>query len=212
MRFQWMLWAVIGLGLVSCGLSSEDSEVKVSPSDGRAQIEFYNKCPWPVVFGRMGKGDIATLGPQGRNVRDLGPDSAAYPALAYYGYRQGEHPGFGHMSLAEFSINAWNKMDFYDVSLVDGFNIGIRISNRANSCRPAICGGDLVGACPASQKIYVGGKAVACSKKGDRDNPNNPAARLFESRCENAYSWSKDDAATVGCDAQDYLVTFCPYL
>lgn len=198
---------------LSCSdASDEDSTLAMTAQDGRAQILFHNKCDRDVTFGLMGKHDLGTLKPGQKREIDLGPDNRGYPALAYYAYHPGQHPGFGHMTLAEFTLNTnFNKMDFYDVSAVDGYNIGMKIVNGANFCRPAICGGDVLQTCPQSQRIVRNGQVIACTKFGDRDNPNNPATRHFENKCENAYSWSKDDAATVGCTAQDYIVTLCPY-
>ena len=41
-------------------------------------------------------------------------------------------------SLAEFALNQWNGMDFYDISLILGFNLGIQIS-PSNGCQEVAC-------------------------------------------------------------------------
>jgi len=209
--FYWL--AVLQfLGILNACVPAESgSTTLISHTDGLAQIEFVNRCDHDVVFGRMGAGDFGTIKRGATAVRTLGPDNQQYLALAYYGYKPGAHPGFGNMTLAEFTFNTFHKIDFFDISLVDAYNIGMRINNRGNTCREAICGGDILETCPAAQKIMKDGKVISCSKKGDRDNPNNPSARHFEKRCGNVYSWSGDNEATIGCDAQDYTVTFCPY-
>ena len=35
-------------------------------------------------------------------------------------------------TLAEFSINSWNNMDFYDLSVIDGYNLPMKGRNNNN--------------------------------------------------------------------------------
>lgn len=191
--------------------SGEASSLSASPSDAKASIVLVNKCSETIKVGRMGHGDFATL-KKGQSVeRVMGSDKGFYPSIAYYGYRVGKHPAFGNMSLAELTLNPnGQKIDYYDVSYVDGFNVPITIRSRLNkSCKVAGCTKGLNPGCPAGNRIVRNGVTIACSKFGDKDNPNNAAARYFERECKQAYSWSKDDGATKGCNGQDYVVTFC---
>ncbi|CAA2973093.1 Hypothetical predicted protein [Olea europaea subsp. europaea] len=66
-------------------------------------------------------------------------------------------------SLAEFTPNG--TQDFYDVSLVDGFNLPISIfpSGGTRNCGSVICAADLNRACPPELVVAAGnGARVAC--------------------------------------------------
>ena len=62
--------------------------------------------------------------------------------------RQGVPP----VTLAEFSLRQSGGDDFYDVSLVDGYGLPVRISPSASSCHVAECAVDLGPICPAALK------------------------------------------------------------
>lgn len=79
----------------------------------------------------------------------------------------GEFPS----TLAEFNLNAWNGMDFYDVSLVEGNNLPMWINSYggssrdkidANGCSAAGCTKDANASCPTKLQRIRGGKVVAC--------------------------------------------------
>ncbi len=79
----------------------------------------------------------------------------------------GEFPS----TLAEFNLNAWNGMDFYDVSLVEGNNLPMWINSYggssrdkldANGCSAAGCTRDANTTCPTKLQRIRGGKVVAC--------------------------------------------------
>ncbi|WNI18617.1 thaumatin family protein [Actinacidiphila sp. ITFR-21] len=72
-------------------------------------------------------------------------------------------------TLAEFNLNSWNGLDFYDVSLVDGSNLPMYINLvggttedpiSAGGCSAAGCTHDV--ACPAELRIEAGGRTVGC--------------------------------------------------
>ncbi|KAI9110625.1 hypothetical protein K1719_018491 [Acacia pycnantha] len=44
-------------------------------------------------------------------------------------------------TLAEFSLNKWNNLDFYDISVIDGFNVPMEFSPTSN-CRGLRCYAD----------------------------------------------------------------------
>lgn len=182
-----------------------------NPNDGYVSVEFYNHCPFPIRVGQMGQGDFAYIDPYQTSERGIGSEGGQHLAIAYYGYKHDAFPGFGNMSLAEFSFNTdFNWLDFYNISLVDGYNLPIDISGTTGACESARCGVDLNPGCPDGNRIVQNGWTVACSKFGDRDTPFNPAAQFFANACPGAYSWSKDDSKVKGCAGQDYRVTFCP--
>lgn len=80
-------------------------------------------------------------------------------------------PGYGTIpaTLAEFNLNSWNGLDFYDVSLVDGSNLPMWINTvggttrdpiSANGCSAAGCT-HLVD-CPKELQVHAGGGTVGC--------------------------------------------------
>ncbi|CAH1422214.1 unnamed protein product [Lactuca virosa] len=138
------------------------------------------------------------------------------------------------VSLAEFTIGGGgisnSDKDFYDVSLVDGYNvgIGIRPTGGAGDCLYAGCIDDLNIKCPAELRVVDNnGVVVACRSAcdafkgaefcctGEHATPATCAptqfSEMFKEACPSAYSYAYDDASsTFTCSGSDYLVTFCP--
>jgi len=74
-------------------------------------------------------------------------------------------------TLAEFNLDAWHDMDFYDVSLVDGANLPMYINHTGGrtpdkisptGCVPAGCTHDATTTCPRTLQVNHGGTVVAC--------------------------------------------------
>jgi hypothetical protein len=146
--------------------------------------------------------------------------------------------GYGALpaTLAEFNLDAWKHLDFYDVSLVDGSNVpmwintthGTRDALTKYGCSAAGCTKDVV--CPAKLTVAHGcispcaqfgtaryccaGKyAVGCSPA--KTWPINYAKKVFKKAEPFAYSWSGDDASstftcTGWCDYRIVLGTTPP--
>lgn len=141
------------------------------------------------------------------------------------------------VSLAEFTLGGGGNSagkDFYDVSLVDGYNVGIGVrpsSAAGDNCRYAGCVADLNARCPAELRVAgePGGETVACRSACDAFGTpeycctgtyGSPAtcgptqySQLFKSACPAAYSYAYDDATstfTCTAGAVGYLITFCP--
>ncbi|GMN32254.1 hypothetical protein TIFTF001_003594 [Ficus carica] len=51
-------------------------------------------------------------------------------------------------TLAEFALNQFNNLDFFDISLVDGFNVPMEFSPTSGGCRGIRCTADIKGQCP----------------------------------------------------------------
>ncbi|KAI0646514.1 Osmotin thaumatin-like protein [Trametes meyenii] len=149
------------------------------------------------------------------------------------------HSGTGvpPATLAEFTLSDANNLDNYDVSLVDGFNIPMRVSNN-KGCPVADCPADLNPSCPGPIKgpFEPRGSAVGCKSAcaaglgGAVNNPNcctgthnTPATcpssgvqfySYFKGKCPNAYAYAFDDrSALKTCNSRlqaDYTITFCP--
>ncbi|KAK9743368.1 hypothetical protein RND81_03G234700 [Saponaria officinalis] len=129
-------------------------------------------------------------------------------------------------TLAEFTLAA---LDFYDVSLVDGFNIPIAVKplHGTGNCSIAGCDSDLRKSCPKELSVKISnGKTIACKSaceafdtdeyccRGVYGNPTTcrPTyySRTFKSACPTAYSYAYDDPTSIfTCSGTDYVITFC---
>ncbi|KAJ8513342.1 hypothetical protein OPV22_003776 [Ensete ventricosum] len=138
-------------------------------------------------------------------------------------------------TLAEFTLDGSGGMDFYDVSLVDGYNLPVLVVPQGGSgggCSSTGCPEDLNGVCPSDLKVVLsasdgGSESVACKSaceafgspqyccSGDYGSPNtckpSSYSQFFKNACPRAYSYAYDDAtSTFTCASADYLITFCP--
>ncbi|RZB70233.1 Thaumatin-like protein 1 isoform B [Glycine soja] len=136
-------------------------------------------------------------------------------------------------TLAEFTLDGAGGLDFFDVSLVDGYNVPMLVVPQGGSgekCTATGCVGDLNGACPSELKVMgADGRegVVACKSaceafnspqyccSGAYGTPDTckPSAysAIFKSACPRAYSYAYDDkTSTFTCASADYTITFCP--
>nr|CAD1821338.1 unnamed protein product [Ananas comosus var. bracteatus] len=82
-------------------------------------------------------------------------------------------------TLAEFTLDGSGGNDFYDVSLVDGYNLPMLVAPQGGggpNCRPTGCLADLNGVCPSDLKVVVGGEGVACRSACDAFGHRSTAA------------------------------------
>ncbi|KAI0634519.1 thaumatin family-domain-containing protein [Trametes polyzona] len=152
------------------------------------------------------------------------------------------HTGTGvpPATVAEWTLQGDGNRDFYDVSLVDGYNLPMAITNSAG-CAVADCPVDLGPNCPAplqgpfdSTGFPVGCKS-SCAANLD-GNPTDSANccsgshstaetcpssgvqyyDYFKGNCPNAYAYAYDESSGTAlwtCDSSanaDYTLTFCP--
>ncbi|XP_019194745.1 PREDICTED: thaumatin-like protein 1b [Ipomoea nil] len=131
-------------------------------------------------------------------------------------------------TLAEFTIasSGANNMDFYDVSLVDGYNLPMQVEaiGRIGACGSTGCAADVNRICP---KELRSGDGLACRSACDAfGNPEyccsgaygSPStcqpsmySQIFKNACPTSYSYAYDDAtSTFTCSGADYKITFCP--
>ncbi|CAI8600115.1 unnamed protein product [Vicia faba] len=136
-------------------------------------------------------------------------------------------------TLAEFTLNGSGGLDFFDVSLVDGYNVPMLVVPQGGSgdnCTSTGCIVDLLGACPSELKLTsVDGKEnLACKSaceafgsaqyccSGAYGSPNtckpSSYSQIFKNACPRAYSYAYDDkTSTFTCaSAAEYIITFCP--
>lgn len=153
------------------------------------------------------------------------------------------HTGTGvpPATLAEFTLSADPTVaDYYDISLVDGYNLPMSITNNAG-CGVPLCGVDLGPNCPAQLKgpFDSSGFPVGCKsacEAGLAPDPSNdpncctgryntaatcPSSGVqyysyFKSNCPDTYVYAYDESsgtALFSCASSnqaDYTITFCP--
>lgn len=145
-------------------------------------------------------------------------------------------------TLAEITLGGGSSggTDFYDVSLVDGFNLPVSFTavggtpdpNNPYWCTEAGCVADLNASCPQElRKTNGAGRVVGCYSACERfgtdqyccrgaygtpdtckpaEWPVNYAA-IFKQACPKAYSYAYDDAAsTFTCRNCGYRIAFGP--
>ena len=132
-------------------------------------------------------------------------------------------------TLAEFTIGSDSgpsTQDFYDVSLVDGYNLAmiIEASGGSGACGSTGCITDLNRMCPNELKDgdgqacksaceAFGSPEYCCSGEYGSPDTCKPSvySQIFKSACPRSYSYAYDDAtSTFTCTGADYIITFCP--
>jgi hypothetical protein len=144
--------------------------------------------------------------------------------------------GYGAIpaTLAEYNFNAWQHLDFYDVSLVDGSNLPMWINHTGGSTKDAISSKGCSSAgctkavpCPKVLKVdggagcespcaKLGGDQYCCAGKWAPRSECDPTkwpvnyAAIFKKAEPFAYSYVDDDAtSTFTCKGRcDYRITF----
>ncbi|KAK1362297.1 thaumatin-like protein 1b [Heracleum sosnowskyi] len=132
-------------------------------------------------------------------------------------------------TLAEFTIGSDSgpsTQDFYDVSLVDGYNLPmiIEASGGSGACGSTGCITDLNRMCPTELRDgdgqacksaceAFGSPEYCCSGAYGSPDTCKPSvySQMFKSACPRSYSYAYDDAtSTFTCTGADYIITFCP--
>ncbi|XP_010477228.1 PREDICTED: thaumatin-like protein 1 [Camelina sativa] len=223
-----------------------------------------NKCDytvWPGILSNAGvpplpttgfvlqKGETRTIDAPsswggrfwGRTLCSTGSDGRFTCATGDCGSGKLECSGTGAAppaTLAEFTLDGSGGLDFYDVSLVDGYNVQMLVAPQGGSglnCSTTGCVVDLNGSCPSELRVNsVGGGdkggtvAMACKSaceafrepeyccSGAFGSPDtckpSSYSRVFKSACPRAYSYAYDDkSSTFTCaKSPNYVITFCP--
>ncbi|XWS16725.1 hypothetical protein CRYUN_Cryun33cG0002400 [Craigia yunnanensis] len=127
--------------------------------------------------------------------------------------------GASPVTLAEFALNQFSNLDYFDISLVDGFNVPMEFSPTSEGCTRGIsCAEDIIGECPNELKTPGGCNNPCTVFKTDQYCCNTGKcgptsySRFFKTRCPDAYSYPLDDqTSTFTCPAgTNYRVVFCP--
>jgi hypothetical protein len=224
----------------------------VAPREARAQrkITFVNQCSETVWVGALGNpGKTAPLG-GGWTLAPGASNSVTVPtawAGRFWGRRNCAFDAAGNgtcqtgdcggklqcngaggappTSLAEFTMNGHGNQDYYDISLVDGYDFPLRIApSPANTspsnkyqCGTPTCTSDLLKTCPAPlQKKNAAGQVIACMSaceafktdqyccRGAFDKPETCKSStwpvnypaFFKAACPDAYSYAYDDTSS----------------
>ncbi|CAK7340501.1 unnamed protein product [Dovyalis caffra] len=114
-------------------------------------------------------------------------------------------------TLAEYALNQFDNLDFYDISLIDGFNIPMEFgpaSGGGGSCQALVCAADINGECPDELRTPGGCNnpctvfqtdEYCCTGGPGSCNPTK-YSRFFKDRCPTAYSYPQDGpASTISC-------------
>ncbi|KAJ3667166.1 hypothetical protein Zmor_002567 [Zophobas morio] len=142
------------------------------------------------------------------------------------------------VTLVEITLKGAGGKDYYDVSLVDGFNIVASIEpiggqgdGSQYSCKKDACSNhDIINQCPDPLKLKNGqGTVIACKSACNAFNTDQYCCRgaygtpdkcksstwpvnypkFFKDRCPDAYSYAYDDHKSLfTCKAETYLITF----
>ncbi|KAK8483173.1 hypothetical protein V6N13_058946 [Hibiscus sabdariffa] len=135
-------------------------------------------------------------------------------------------------TLAEFTLDGAGGLHFFDVSLVDGYNIPMLVvpqGGTGQNCTNTGCVVDLNGSCPSELKVMStdGRDGLACKSaceafgdpqyccSGAYGTPDtckpSSYSEVFKTACPRAYSYAYDDkTSTFTCANADYTITFCP--
>ena len=219
---------------------------------GGITFTFTNRCGgtvWPGVLANSGSSALQTTGfelgpgetrslaaPSGWSGRFWARTGCAFDASSGKGACATGDCGSGEVecrgrgaappaTLAEFTLGGGGGKDYYDVSLVDGYNLPMVVEAAAPGCPVTGCLVDLNERCPA--ELRAGGQAQACRSaceafgtpeyccSGQFGNPDTcrPSvySQMFKAACPRSYSYAYDDAtSTFTCAATDYSITFCP--
>jgi hypothetical protein len=228
--------------------------------DGVRQFVFVNKCAQPVWVGAYGMpvpegGGFALAAGQSHTVtlpggkwtgRFWGRTGCSFDASGAGSCETGDcggrlacagATGKTPATLAEFTLGDGTSPDFYDLSLVDGYNLPMGIAplagtytkspGTAHDCLEPSCTHDLDASCPAELRLMSGARVIGCLSACERFKTdefccagahNQPAtcppfsfSQTFKEACPTAYSYAYDDAtSTFTCRGEDYVIWFCP--
>ncbi|KAL0332747.1 UNVERIFIED_CONTAM: Thaumatin-like protein 1 [Sesamum calycinum] len=140
------------LSTTGFALNSGDSIPVSAPASWSGRMWGRTVCSQDSVSGRF----TCLTGDCGSGTPECGGGGAAPPA-----------------TLAEFTLNGAGGLDFYDVSLVDGYNLPMLVTPQGGTgggnCTTTGCVADLNGSCPSELKVVSavssssgGGGCVAC--------------------------------------------------
>ncbi|KAJ9703728.1 hypothetical protein PVL29_005144 [Vitis rotundifolia] len=223
----------------------------ISEGVSGSTFTFLNRCDftvWPGILASAGSPKLETTGfvlpkgssrgfqaPTGWSGRFWGRTGCNFDGSGHgtcstgdCGSGQVECNGAGASppaTLAEFTLGSGSQ-DYYDVSLVDGYNLPMIVegTGRSGACTSTGCVTDLNRRCPNELKVgdgeacksaceAFGSPEYCCSGAYNTPSTCKPSvySEIFKSACPKSYSYAYDDAtSTFTCNGADYTITFCP--
>ncbi|GLT78251.1 hypothetical protein SLA2020_497910 [Shorea laevis] len=124
-------------------------------------------------------------------------------------------------TVAEYALNQVKNMDFYDISLVDGFNIPMDVAPTNGDCHMIRCAADINGQCPNELRAPGGCNnpctvfktdEYCCTQRQGSCGPTTYSS-FFKDRCHDSYSNRQEDPSSTfacGSGTTNYSVVFCP--
>ncbi|KAL1513822.1 hypothetical protein ABEB36_003175 [Hypothenemus hampei] len=146
--------------------------------------------------------------------------------------------GVPPVTLIEFTLKGYGGLDYYDISLVDGYNteasvepVGGSGDGGQYSCKKAQCGTQINSICPSELQVWNDEKSqvIACNSAcnafhtdeyccaGAHNTPETCKSSdwatdypaIFKNACPDAYSYAYDDhKSTFTCVASEYNLNF----
>ncbi|KAM5581503.1 thaumatin-like protein [Rosa sericea] len=220
------------------------------------KFKIHNKCPfpiWPATAPNNGQPVIADGGfslPAGKTKSITAPGSWSGRIWARTGcnFASNRSPacetgdcdgrlacngliGTPPVTLVQVALQAdKGNPNYYDVSVVDGYNLPVSVLSKpvASNCAISGCLKDLKTRCPEKLRVLNStGKVVACKSaclafnkdsyccKNQYGTPDkckpSEYSKIFKDACPSYYSYAYDSPPPlVNCKADEYLITFCP--
>ncbi|KAF7810791.1 thaumatin-like protein 1 [Senna tora] len=212
---------------------------------------FVNRCDytvWPGILANAGSGNLGTTGfelPKDTSRSFLAPTgwSGRFWARTACNFDSGSGScvtgdcGSGQLecngagasppvTLAEFTLGTGGQ-DFYDVSLVDGYNVPMIVEGTGGSgpCESTGCTSDLNRQCPEELRVGDGDACKSaceafsspeycCSGAYSSPATCKPSmySEMFKAVCPRSYSYAYDDATRSGTGSGEAMLADRSYL
>ncbi|KAJ8645082.1 hypothetical protein MRB53_006830 [Persea americana] len=221
-----------------------------------AAFNVSNKCPfpiWPATASNAGQPEIeggSFFLPSGQTHRIHVPSAWTGRLWARTGcdFNSGTKPacqtgdcdgrlecngiiGLPPATLVQVALQAdKSKLSFYDVSLVDGYNLPVSVNTwpGAPGCSIGGCTKNINSACPLELRVLDRSGAVVACKSAclafnldvfccrnaygtpDKCKPTL-YSKMFKDKCPSYYSYAYDSPPPlVSCSSKEFVITFCP--
>ncbi|TRO70678.1 hypothetical protein FKB34_17475, partial [Glycocaulis profundi] len=123
-------------------------------------------------------------------------------------------------TVAEFALKQYADYDYFDISVIDGFNLPMQFSPNSGGCTRGIkCAANINGQCPAPLQTRGGCNHPCTVTKRDKDccsgqfqqncQPTT-LSNFFKNLCPDVRSYEADKTSTFSCPSgTNYDVIFC---
>jgi hypothetical protein len=189
------------------------------------QINIINQCSQTISACQTDSGGQITPYALGSGASQLIDVGTSWPGGVIWGYPGGSadptdcNNAKPQADLAEFTINGSSNQDFYDISTVNAYNLGLKIAptspvqSSGTTCGSPSCTISNLNSFCQSPNTLTGGPGDGCYNV---DGPNTgnptPGTTQFDNACPEAISYTTDTGGKVyGCQTgTNYEVVFCP--